>query len=148
MVPRPNLGGNSIFHPPPRSTPRPRHTPLRPHISFDKMHFTSMQTSTRNPPIPPRVRFQVVLGHSSKFWQISAGIGFGLLLKINKIKTVKVQTTPFWTLLKDLISDSQTYSFLSFFHSQIPHSLPSCSVCSLLSDVLSQSLDSLILICL
>ena len=49
--------------------------------------------------------------HSGKFWQILAemqilaGTGFGLLLKKKKKKKVKVQTTPFWSLLKYLISN-------------------------------------------
>ena len=100
-----------------------------------------MQTGTRIPPVPPQVRFQAVSGHSSHFefqqssagTQILTGTRFSLLfIKNKKIKKiVKVQMTPFWTLLKDLISDSQIYSFLSFFHSQIPHSLPSCSLWSL-----------------
>ena len=85
-----------------------------------------MQTGTGNPLVPPRARFRGVSARfvcSDQFRPISTGmeISAGTGFWVKKKKNSNVQTTLFWTWLKDL---TQTL-FLSFFHSQIPHSLPS-----------------------
>ena len=75
---------------------------------------------------PPRSTSGQISGCFRQFRPILAGMeisaGTGFWVKKKK-KNSNVQTTPFWTWLKDLTHTL----FLSFFHSQIPHSLPSFS---------------------
>ena len=115
---------------------------------------TGLQTGTRIPHVPPRVRFWAVLSHSGQFqpipaemW-ISASTGFGLLLILKKKKKkrkkkVKGPTTLFWTLLKIQILYSIIFFYSFNLNSHLKCSLCRCAHCSLSS--LSLSRDSLCL---